>query len=83
MEDNHISQPAASLSRAAPREWEEFKTAFKKYAEGQRDSLMRASTEELQRAQGRAQACSALTMIFADAEKAAERASDRTVRPRN
>jgi hypothetical protein len=82
-EDKDLSPAAASLARAAPREWIEFKAAMDKYAARQRENLMNTSLDELQRSQGRAQACNTVALLMADAEKAAERISERLVRPRN
>ena len=82
-EDKDLTPAAASLSRAAPQEWEQFKAAFKRFADRKRDDIVYASLDELQKSQGRAQACHAVTQLLDDAGKAAERMSDRTVRPRN
>lgn len=75
--DDDLTTPAASLARRAPQEWNEFIAAFRKYAERRRDEMMRAPNEELQRSQGRAQACSVLVPLLEDAVKAADRVNSR------
>jgi hypothetical protein len=75
-----LSVPAAALMRAAPVEWATFKEALKRYADEQRDNLVRASLDELQRSQGRAQQCSQLVALFEDAGIAADRISERAGR---
>lgn len=72
--DKDLTRPAARLALAAPREWEEFRAAFKKFVDARRDQLVQASLDELQRAQGRAQQCNSLAALFDDAVDAANRA---------
>lgn len=76
-EDENLSPAAATLARIAPEAWKQFKVAMVRYAEKKREELMSTSLDELQRSQGRAQACNAIANILADAEKAAERISAR------
>lgn len=76
-EDKDLSPAAARLARAAPREWAEFKAAYRKYADSQRDLLVRATLEELQRSQGRAQQCANEAALFDEAVNAADRIAAR------
>lgn len=76
-DDKDLTLPAAALARAAPREWAEFMIAFRKYTDGQRDHVVQATLEELQRAQGRAQNSTVLFSLLEDAVKAADRISVR------
>lgn len=84
IEDSDLTHAAARLARAAPREWEEFKIGFRKYADTKRDQLVTSDLNELQKSQGRAQACHMLVLLFGDAVKAsdlmAERANKKLVR---
>ena len=72
-EDADLSPVLARLSQAAPAEWKEFKAAFRKYADKKRDALVRASLDELQKSQGRAQECAHLIALHDDAVTAADR----------
>lgn len=76
-EDQDLSPAAATLARRAPEEWKQFKAAMVRYAQRKREELMGASLDELQKSQGRAQACNAVALLLADAEKAADRISER------
>jgi len=77
VEDQDLSPAAARLARAAPREWEEFKLAFKKYADKTKDHCVQAQLDELQKSQGRAQQTAKLAVLFDDAVNAADRISER------
>ena len=79
-EDKILSVPMARLAMSAPREWDEFKAAFRKYSEAQRDLLVQSPIEGLQRIQGMALQCSQLMALFEDAVKAADRIAERAAR---
>lgn len=72
-EDKIMTEPAARMAQVAPREWQEFREAFRDYAYARRDELVSASQEEILRAQGRAQQCNKLLALFDDAVNAANR----------
>lgn len=79
-QDPILSIPAAALARRAPEEWRAFLTAFKQYADAQRENLVRSSLDELQRSQGRAQNCSQLYTLLEDAVQAADRIAEKAGR---
>ena len=72
-EDPDISPAAAELARSAPEAWARFKDAYKRYAERVRDDLLKASLDELQKSQGRAQQCAREIALLDDAVNAADR----------
>jgi hypothetical protein len=72
-EDKTLSLPAAQLARAAPREWEQFKAAFRLFADLRRDELVAAGADELKRSQGRAQICVQINSLLEDCVKVADR----------
>ena len=72
-EDKDLTEPAARLALAAPRQWDEFRAAFKKFADARRDLLVQASPDEVLKVQGRAQQCTLLVALFDDAVNAANR----------
>jgi hypothetical protein len=71
--DKDLTLPAAALARSAPREWKAFIEAFKKYGDRQRDAMMAAARDELEKSQGRAQQCALLTPLLEDAVTSADR----------
>lgn len=73
MKTEQLTMAAAALARAAHPEWENFLLAFRLYAEGRRDELVKSPAELIHRTQGTAQACSALQALFEDAVKSADR----------
>lgn len=81
-EDKILSEPAARLARAAPREWKEFLEAYREYADVQRDSMLNAPHQELHTSQGWARHASKLNLLLDDAVKAADAMSQRAMQPR-
>ena len=79
-EDKHLSIPLARIAMSAPHEWEGLKAAFKRYSEAQRDLLVQAPAETVQRMQGMAMQCSQLIALMEDAVKAADRIAERAMR---
>ena len=71
--DRDLTTPAAALARAAPPEWKAFLAAFKKYADRQRDEMLRAARDDLEKSQGRAQQCALLGTLLEDAVTSADR----------
>jgi len=55
---------AAGLRRQAPEAFEEFLDAFRAFTETQRDDCIRAPSEHLSVAQGRAQNCTQILRLF-------------------
>jgi hypothetical protein len=76
-EDKDLTTPAARLAMAAPNEWKAFLAAFKAYSDGKRDQLVQSTVEELQRAQGRAQAVVSLHGTLSNAVEDANQIADR------
>jgi hypothetical protein len=71
--DSELVLKSASLSRIAPREWEEFLKAFRAYGDDQSRLCVQAATDQLHRMQGRAQQCDSLSDLFGNAGKTADR----------
>jgi hypothetical protein len=63
----------ASLSRAAPKEWEQFLEEYKKYQAEITKQLVQSPGENVLVAQGRAQQAASLADLFSNAVKTADR----------
>ena len=73
MEEKDLILMAATLSRAAPKEWKDFLGAVEKYGDVQTRRVVQASAGDLARLQGWAQQCASLIALFGDAGKSADR----------
>jgi len=78
LNDNALIMAAARLSGRAPPEWAEFISAFVSYTDARRDELVGANAENLQAAQGRAQACVALRKLLVECRATAEKIEKNT-----
>jgi len=75
-----VSEPfavvAARLARAAPREWDEFRKAFRQYEATAKDNMVLTQVDLL-KFQGMALQCQVLAAAFDDALAAADRITAR------
>lgn len=75
--DRQLIIAAARISRAAPESWEQLLAAFRAYTDTQRDNCISSPVDNLQVAQGRAQACAALLRLFDDCRKSADQIEEK------
>jgi hypothetical protein len=68
-----LTLASASLSRAAPREWEQFLEEYKKHQAEITKQLVQSPGENVLVAQGRAQHAASLADLFGNAVKTADR----------
>jgi hypothetical protein len=73
MNDRDLIYKAAGLARSAPQAWNDFLGALAQYTEQHRSNCISSSVENLQVAQGRAQAYTNLLRLLQDCKTTADK----------
>lgn len=73
--DDTLTLPAANLARSNHALWAEFMVVLRRHADNRRNELVTAHSDELQKAQGRAQEAVRLVALLENAVTAADRRS--------
>lgn len=75
--NDELIRRAASLARAAPREWQDFLGALRSHVDTTKDQCISSPLESLQVAQGRAQYSVALLRLFETCTKVADQMTEK------